>query len=33
MSVDSLQTAEKDQLLIRGLSYLQEFGTTDESKE
>ena len=33
MSVDSLQTAEKDQLLIRGLSYLQEFGTTEESKE
>lgn len=26
MSVDSLQTAEKDQLLIKGLSYLQEFG-------
>lgn len=33
MSVDSLQTAEKDQLLIRGLSYLQKFGTTEESKE
>ena len=33
MSVDSLRTAEKDQLLIRGLSYLQEFGTTEESKE
>lgn len=32
MSVDSLQTAEKDQLLIRGLSYLQEFGTTEETK-
>ena len=28
MSVDSLQTAEKEQLLIKGLSYLQEFGTT-----
>ena len=23
MSVDSIQTAEKEQLLIRGLSYLQ----------
>lgn len=33
MSVDSLQTAEKDQLLIKGLSYLQEFGTTEETKE
>lgn len=33
MSVDSLQTAEKDQLLIRGLSYLQEFGTTEETQE
>lgn len=33
MSVDSLQTAEKEQLLIKGLSYLQEFGTTEESKE
>lgn len=31
MSVDSLQTAEKDQLLIRGLSYLQEFG--EETQE
>lgn len=26
MSVDSLQTAEKEQLLIKGLSYLQQFG-------
>lgn len=26
MSVDSLQTAEKEQLLIKGLSYLQPFG-------
>lgn len=33
MSVDSLQTAEKEQLLIKGLSYLQEFGTTEETKE
>lgn len=33
MSVDSLQTAEKDQLLIKGLSYLQEFGTTEETQE
>ena len=32
MSVDSLQTAEKEQLLIKGLSYLQEFGTTEETK-
>lgn len=31
MSVDSLQTAEKDQLLIKGLSYLQEFG--EETQE
>ena len=33
MSVDSLQTAEKEQLLIKGLSYLQEFGTTEETQE
>ena len=33
MSVDSLQTAEKEQLVIKGLSYLQEFGTTEETKE
>lgn len=33
MSVDSLQTADKDQLLIKGLNYLQEFGTTEETKE
>lgn len=32
MGVDSLQTAEKEQLLIKGLSYLQEFGTTEETK-
>ena len=32
MSVDSLQTSEKEQLLIKGLSYLQEFGTTEETK-
>ena len=33
LSVDSLQTAEKEQLLIKGLSYLQEFGSTEEVKE
>lgn len=33
MSVDSLQTSEKEQLLIKGLSYLQEFGTTEETQE
>ena len=33
MSVDSLQTAEKEQLLIKGLSYLQEFGTTEETEQ
>ena len=33
MSVDSLQTAEKEQLLIKGLNYLQEFGTTEETQE
>lgn len=33
MSVDSLQTVEKEQLLIKGLSYLQEFGTTEETQE
>ena len=30
MSVDSLQTAEKEQLLIKGLSYLQPFGEEAE---
>lgn len=30
MSVDSLQTAEKEQLLIKGLSYLQPFGEASE---
>ena len=33
LSVDSLQTAEKEQLLIKGLGYLQEFGSTEEVKE
>lgn len=32
MSVDSLQTAEKEQLLIKGLSYLQEFEGAEETK-
>lgn len=30
MSVDSLQTAEKEQLLIKGLSYLQPFGEEEK---
>ena len=30
MTVDSLQTAEKEQLLIKGLSYLQPFGEETE---
>lgn len=30
MSVDSLQTSEKEQLLIKGLSYLQPFGEESE---
>lgn len=30
MSVDSLQTSEKEQLLIKGLSYLQPFGEASE---